>query len=235
MTKINLPMKYLGSSLHKGINRKSYCQGILQSFDKKLSIWKQKHLNFGGRLVLIKHVLNTLLLHILAVDTLPKAVSRCMEKRMAHFLWGTNGNKGKYHWIKWKDLCLPYVEGGLGLRSLIDIEKAYSLKLWWYWRNKRSNWAKFCHARYPRGDMIVKVQDSAIWRRICKIHTLGKSLCMQDNEGQLIWIPETNGRFTLASAFQQVKRARNTTFYFRHHWSKNQQSQVQVFQWKATL
>ncbi|CAH9110409.1 unnamed protein product [Cuscuta epithymum] len=42
MTKLSFPMKYLGASLHKGINRKNYCNGIHQSFDKKLSTWKQK-------------------------------------------------------------------------------------------------------------------------------------------------------------------------------------------------
>ncbi|CAH9142794.1 unnamed protein product, partial [Cuscuta epithymum] len=65
-------MKYLGSNLHKGINRKSYCQHILEAFDNKLTTWKQKHLSFGGRLVLVKHVLNTIPLHLLAVDTFPK-------------------------------------------------------------------------------------------------------------------------------------------------------------------
>ncbi|CAH9139932.1 unnamed protein product [Cuscuta epithymum] len=204
MTKINLPMKYLGSNLHKGINRKNYCHGILQSFDKKLTTWKQKHLNFGGRMVLIKHVLNTIPLHLLAVDTLPKAICRSLEKRMAHFLWGSNATKRKYHWLRWKDLCLPYEEGGLGFRSLVDIEKAFSLKLWWKWRNNNSGWAQFCQARYPRGlNMTPKAIDSVIWKRICKIHDVGQALCIQDEAGEYIWSSETNGRFSLSRLYMK--------------------------------
>ncbi|CAH9114746.1 unnamed protein product, partial [Cuscuta epithymum] len=217
MTKISLPMKYLGSNLHKGINRKNYCQDILQAFDKKLTTWKQKHLNFGGRMVLIKHVLNSIPLHLLAVDTLPKTISKSLERRMSHFLWGSNANKNKFHWKRWKDLCLPYEEGGLGFRSLKDTEKAYSLKLWWKWKVNKSGWAQFCHARYPRGsDMNPKPTDSAIWKRICQINSVGLTLCNQDDYGEFIWSPAANGEFSLSSAFHEVRRSKNAAFSFTH-------------------
>ncbi|CAH9139232.1 unnamed protein product [Cuscuta epithymum] len=234
MTRTSLPMKYLGSSLHKGINRKNYCKDILQSFDKKLTIWKQRNLSFGGRLILIKYVLNTIPLHTLAVDTLPKAVSKCLEKKMSHFLWGSNATKNKFHWIRWKDICLPYDEGGLNIRSLIDIEKAYSLKLWWKWRCNKSFWATFCNAKYPRGtNMIPKQADSNIWKRVCRIHELGQALSTHNQDGELLWLPESDGRFTLSSAFHSVRRTSSSIFSFKHAWNKYQHNQVQIFQWKA--
>ncbi|CAH9123754.1 unnamed protein product [Cuscuta epithymum] len=129
MQKVNLPLKHLGVNLHKGINRFSYCSNLINQFEKKLSPWKQRHLNQGGRLILIKHVLSSIPLHILAADTLPRKVINTLEKKMAAFLWGSYNDKHKYHWVKWSELCTPTEEGGLGLRSLIDLERAFSIKL----------------------------------------------------------------------------------------------------------
>ncbi|CAH9089090.1 unnamed protein product [Cuscuta europaea] len=174
MNKINLPMRYLGAALHKGKNKIRFCSGIIQAFDKKLTSWKQKCLNMGGRAILIKYVLNTIPQHTLAVDILPKSVIKILERKMATFLWGSANNKNKYHWINWQKVCLSNEEGGLGIRSIHDVQKALSLKLWWKWKCKSSLWAKFCHSRYPRGlDIIPKSYDSTIWKRICDINAIG--------------------------------------------------------------
>ncbi|CAH9111006.1 unnamed protein product [Cuscuta epithymum] len=85
MTKVSLPMKYLGATLHRGTNRKSYCTDITQTFDKKLTIWKQIYLNQGGRIISIKRVLNTIPLHIIAVDSLPKSMVSILEQKWLTF------------------------------------------------------------------------------------------------------------------------------------------------------
>ncbi|CAH9122724.1 unnamed protein product [Cuscuta epithymum] len=48
MRKTELPMKYLGVNLHKGVNRFKFCEKIINQFDEKLSSWKQKNLSQGG-------------------------------------------------------------------------------------------------------------------------------------------------------------------------------------------
>ncbi|CAH9141051.1 unnamed protein product, partial [Cuscuta epithymum] len=129
-----LPMKYLGIKLHKGINRFQYCDDFIKLFDSKLTPWKCKNLSQGGRLILIKHVLSAIPLHILAADTLPKKVISILERKLANFFWGFSNNRNKHHWLAWSKLCLPTNEGGLGIRTLSSLEKAFSIKLWWKWR-----------------------------------------------------------------------------------------------------
>ncbi|KAL0292648.1 UNVERIFIED_CONTAM: hypothetical protein Scaly_2580500 [Sesamum calycinum] len=40
--------------------------------------------------------------------------------------------------------CFPVAEGGLGVRSLADYVRAFSMKLWWRFRGKSSLWSESC-------------------------------------------------------------------------------------------
>ncbi|CAH9098856.1 unnamed protein product, partial [Cuscuta epithymum] len=152
---------------------------------------------------------------------------------MASFLWGSNSNKKNFHWAKWSRLCYPIDEGGLGFRALADVEKAYTLKLWWRWKNNKSAWCEFVKARYPRGeDMRSRITDSNVWRRICGIHDMAASLCSYTSSGTMQWDPGIHGLFSLASAYNEIRDTKFVTFTDKHIWHKNQTMQVKFFLWK---
>ena len=111
---------------------------------------KQRILSPGGRVVLLKHVLSSLPIHLLAAASPPTRVLREVERVMAAFLWGTSEFGPRFHWMKWADLCRPYSEGGLGLRRLMEIYQAFSMKLWWNFIQGHSLWASFLAAKYCR-------------------------------------------------------------------------------------
>lgn len=76
----------------------------------------------------------------------------------------------RLHWIKWDQLCKPYGEGGVRLRSLRHVLDAFSLKLWWKFRLGQSLWAEFMHLKYnanlhPCYSKACPGQ-SATWRRL---------------------------------------------------------------------
>lgn len=54
------------------------------------------------------------------------------------FLWNGKEEGRATHWIPWKDICLPKIEGGLGFRSLFDVTNALFFKLWWNFRTTNS-------------------------------------------------------------------------------------------------
>lgn len=85
---------------------------IVQKVEKKLAGWKGKLLAPCGRLILIKHVLQCVPLHILAEP--PKTIISRIESIIANFFWGTSEEGSKYHWVKWMS-CFPMNEGGLGI------------------------------------------------------------------------------------------------------------------------
>lgn len=81
----SLPLRYLGSYLHKGINRARYCTSLLQHMDTRLHGWHTRLLEHAGRLVLLQSVIAALPLHILAAGGLPKSIIRLIHRKMASF------------------------------------------------------------------------------------------------------------------------------------------------------
>ncbi|VFQ69368.1 unnamed protein product [Cuscuta campestris] len=77
-----LPFLYLGAQITKGQLRKEDCSHILNHFDKLMNTWYSKTLNPIGRLILIKHVLSSIPLHLISHQELIIALmSIVIEKR----------------------------------------------------------------------------------------------------------------------------------------------------------
>ncbi|KAL2491332.1 Uncharacterized protein Adt_26960 [Abeliophyllum distichum] len=75
-----------------------------------------------------------------------KIVLKKLASTFARFLWDSKDQAHRMHWKRWKDICLPTDEGGLGFRRLEDVVQAFSLKLWWLFRSQQSLWLSFCWA-----------------------------------------------------------------------------------------
>ncbi|KAL2533946.1 Retrotransposon [Abeliophyllum distichum] len=52
----------------------------------------------------------------------PKTVLKKLKSTFARFLWDSKDQAHRMHWRRWKDICLPTNEGGLGFRRLEDVE-----------------------------------------------------------------------------------------------------------------
>ncbi|XP_027170444.1 uncharacterized protein LOC113770234 [Coffea eugenioides] len=167
------PVKYLGCPLYVGRRKKVYFSAICDSILGTVLSWKGRLLSHGGRLVLIKSVLSSMPLHILAASTPPKAIFGMLEKTFANFLWGSSERGLRFHWIKWEQLCQPYDRGGAGLRSLRHVFEAFSMKLWWQFRLRKSLWAEFLHYKYcPNSHPCfteVLPGSSWTWKRLVSI------------------------------------------------------------------
>ncbi|KAL0324721.1 UNVERIFIED_CONTAM: putative ribonuclease H protein [Sesamum calycinum] len=74
--------------------------------------------------------------------------------------------------------CFPVAEGGLGVRSLADYVRAFSMKLWWRFRGKSSLWSEYLHGRYYRNlhPTIVPYNrnHSSVWHRLCRIRDVAE-------------------------------------------------------------
>ncbi|RAL50373.1 hypothetical protein DM860_017998 [Cuscuta australis] len=78
-----------------------------------LSVSRQgRLLNHSGRLILLKHNLNSIPLHTLAVNKLPKSIIHLLHNKMCTFLWGHTEGKDSYHWASWDRICLTEDKGG---------------------------------------------------------------------------------------------------------------------------
>ncbi|VFQ96694.1 unnamed protein product [Cuscuta campestris] len=228
-----LPFKYLGAPICKGKLKKTDCGELLNHFSKYIDTWYSKTLNQMGRLILIKHVLSSIPLHLIAVHTLPKSIINKLHSMMSNFFWGKNNKKEKHHWKKWGDLCLPKSEGGLGLRDLHELQEAYSIKLWWNYRHSSSKWAHFMRAKYGTLSFEEKLTDSPTRKRICRIHIkaeeylgdLTRELEEEDENEEI--------HMSIKQAFEYCRIQNNFQLSDKFNWNTLQIPKVQMFLWKA--
>lgn len=73
--------------LFYGRKRKEHFAKLIQKIDKKMAGWKSRMLSSGAKLVLIKHVLVRMPLHLIAAFDPPKSVER-IESIFANFFLG---------------------------------------------------------------------------------------------------------------------------------------------------
>lgn len=78
----------VGAKMSKTSNWKS----VIEVVNNRLLSWKARHLSIGGRLVLIKAVLENLPIYYLSLYKAPKAVIEKIEAIMRRFLWAGSCN-----------------------------------------------------------------------------------------------------------------------------------------------
>jgi hypothetical protein len=175
----NIPFKYLGLPVGASPRRMSTWEPLLVSIRKKLNSWSHKHVSFGGRLVLINSVLNSIPIFYLSFLKMPEQVVKKITRIQREFLWGgVNGGK-KVCWVKWKVVCRDKKSGGLGVRNIKIVN--YSLLMKWRWRllqlEERGLWKDVIIAKY--GDHVtynagwsgasVPYFASLWWKDICNL------------------------------------------------------------------
>ncbi|KAK4411852.1 hypothetical protein Sango_0258200 [Sesamum angolense] len=144
----HLPITYLGVPLYKGNRKACLFDPIISRLRDLLQGWAMTNLSHGGRLALIRSVLHATPLHLLQVIHPPKSVLTTIERIFNGFFWGSYNGRKHIHWSSWAKACFPVAEGGLGVRSLADYVRAFSMKLWWRFRGKSSLWSEYLHGRY---------------------------------------------------------------------------------------
>ncbi|XP_069152141.1 uncharacterized protein [Solanum lycopersicum] len=168
----NSPINYLGCPLYSGGQRIIYYSELVEKVIKKISGWHSKLLNFGGKIILVKHVLQSIPIHTLAAISPPKTTLNCIKKLIADFFWGIDKDGKTYHWSSWENMAYPTSEGGIGVRLLEDVCTAFQYKQWWDFRTKNSLWSQFLQAKYcQRANPVAKkydTGDSLIWRYLTR-------------------------------------------------------------------
>ena len=128
-TRHQAPIRFLGFPLYVGRSKAYYYSEVSRAIIGRILSWKSKFLSQGGKIILIKHVLSSIPLHLLSAAIMPTSVFRVIEKVCSDFLWGSTEMGARYHWIRWEQLCFPKEEGGVGFRFLRDVYTAFSHKL----------------------------------------------------------------------------------------------------------
>lgn len=148
--------KYLSMQvLQKRMNKETFAE-ILERVSSRLDGWKGRVLSFAGRLTLTKAVLASIPVHSMSTIILLASTLANLDKVSRSFLWRSNLEKRRQHLVSWSRVCLPKREGGLGIRSAKNMNKALIAKLGWRLLHyTKSLWARVVRCKYK----VVDVQD----------------------------------------------------------------------------
>lgn len=89
------------------------------------------------------------------------------------FFWGNTRSQSRKHWDYWDALCFSIDEGGLGIRSLFDLNKVTMAKLWWNFRTSIDTlWSAYIGNKYYKKIYRIFVRStgtSHIWRSMLQV------------------------------------------------------------------
>jgi hypothetical protein len=161
----SLPLDYLGLPLGAPSNASHIWDGILEKMDRRLAGWKRPLLSKGGRVTLIKSTLANIPTYYMSLFKIPVKVANRIEKLQRDFLWGGVGEEFKYHLVKWSKVCSPLSAGGLGLRKLVDFNRALLGKWLWRYGREREAWWR----------VVVEAKYGSMWGGWCTVPRTGVS------------------------------------------------------------
>ncbi|KAJ0628987.1 putative RNA-directed DNA polymerase [Helianthus annuus] len=170
----SFPFKYQGLQVGGNMNLIKNWKPVLEVFKNRLSIWKGKTLSCGGRITLIKSVLNSLPNYYFSLYKAPVQVIKELESIRRSFFWSGTEDKNKGNWIAWEKVIAPVEYGGVGFGSLKDTNLAMLAKWWWRFKvEKDSLWRKVIwtfHNKSRSWNYIpVKLSLPGPWKQIRNI------------------------------------------------------------------
>lgn len=147
---------------------------LIQKFETRLNSWKARFLTHAGRLILLKAVLESMPVYAMGTVILPAKVITKLTAIMRNFFWGGDAEKKKLPYVAWEEISTPKGMGGLGLRSLAEMNKALVLKTVWKIANEvEALWTQALRAKYfPRSTFWNTNRTyncSKLWRDIVHI------------------------------------------------------------------
>ena len=145
---------------------------------------------------------------------IPKYVTKRIEKIQRDFLWGGGRLERKAHLIKWKVVCSPKEEGGLGIRKIDVLNKALLGK--WVWRyayEKENLWKRVIGVKYGQEGCGWRTKDVCgpygvgLWKEIMKeADWCWESIVFKVGKGTriLFWMDKWCGNEALSQMFPQL-------------------------------
>ena len=158
-------------TLNARVTRQTFNQ-VTDRVNKRLAGWKAKVLSPAGRMTLIQSTLSSIPYFAMQTAKLPRSLCDNLDRKIRGFLWGGNAKQRKVHNVNWETVTKSKDCGGLGLRSMRQMNTAFMMKLGWRVLNEQESlWSRVLRSKYCKGrcDMEMfqeKTNVSNAWQGI---------------------------------------------------------------------
>jgi hypothetical protein len=140
--------KYLGYQLKLGASSPDEWLWLVKLFERKIGGWCNIWLSLGGRLTLIKAVLEGLAVFWMTLERIPKKIINMLRRLTSNFLWNGLGKKHSLHLCRWDNLTKPKKAGGWGLKSIFSFNTALLASSLWRAVTIDSIWHRIVIEKY---------------------------------------------------------------------------------------
>lgn len=79
---------------------------------------------------------------------IPKTITHSIDRLCANFFWQGADSSRHRHWISWQSIQKPQVEGGLGVRDLLQFQVCLAIKGLWSILHGSSLWSSYAWQRF---------------------------------------------------------------------------------------
>ncbi|CAN1777828.1 Putative ribonuclease H protein At1g65750 [Linum perenne] len=187
-----------------GNTKKETFRYILERLAAKAQSWSSILLSHAGRETMIKAVLQAIPAYIFSCFKLSKVLIKKMDAILVNFWWTGEGNRKTIHWVAAEELRKTKVEGGIGIKSFEDFNRAFLAKLAWkIFVQPDALWVKVLKGIYfPRTDFLKAgkhhrpswLWSSLIEGRTVLLHGIRKNIGNGDSTNlNDAWIPGVDG------------------------------------------
>lgn len=109
------------------------------------------------RIQLIKSIAMTIPIFVMQTFVLPKSILYKIESQIQKFFWGFKDDQSRHIYDKaWSAICLPKTNGGLGLRTLYNMNLSLMTRMAWNVQTQGHKlWVNLIKAKYLRGRQIL--------------------------------------------------------------------------------
>lgn len=147
-----------------------------------------------------------------------------MDKMIRDFFWGFKDSHSHNLYLKsWHSICLSKQMGGIGIRSMSDINHSLLLKMAWnLCVEEEKQWSKLIKARYLRGRNMLEADRTTksaswLWGGMKKcIPLLKQGVCFQVGASselrikETLWLPNMEGfripkNLSIPPQYQQIR------------------------------
>jgi len=199
----HFPFTYLGVPLSPHRLLASQFSPLLQDLQSSVQGWIGRYLSYAGRLELLWSVLFGKVQFWLNIFLIPAIVLKSIISICRNFLWTGDACRSSSALIAWKSVCLPKIEGGLGLFDLCARNRSFLGKQLWHIHLKTDSiWIRWIHHFYLSSGTIWSVQahqsSSPLWKAIISIRDLLLQRC-GDSERECVSL--MNSWVTFAGPF----------------------------------
>ncbi|XP_049369900.1 uncharacterized protein LOC125834791 [Solanum verrucosum] len=251
----NFPFTYLGCPIYHGRKKICYFEGMLAKIVKKLNGSQSKMLSYGGKMVLIKSVLQSMPTYTLSAMNPLKGTLTLIEIHFANFLWGRKEGKDKAKYCKrshpvskaiascdshaWKNMLKIRDQAE---PNIIRIIQSGSSSFWWdNWTGKGAL-AKLSPGRGKSSKIFVKqFIVNGGWNIVKLRQTLpdqlinditGIHIGNNDDNDYPMWKSTDNGLFTNKAAWELYRTHKPKNEFMNKIWHSKVPFKVSFLTWR---